>query len=192
MANGYKKLARGGRPGRIAIAQLSLWLGPDHLLQIEGDGYSERYRRFYFADIETFTIRRDNRQRNYTIFLSIILAVLIWLIVIVPSPGGIIISFPAGFILALMIANFVKGPSCVTHVTTAVQKQEIQSLRRVRAAERALQEVLNGSQATQGLLSAEEAQMRFGLRTVPPISAPPPISPPLPQALPPEPPPPVV
>ena len=196
MANGYKKIARGGRPGRIAITQLSIWLGPDHLLQIEGDGYAERYRRFYFKDIETFTIRRDNRQRNYTIFFVIVLAFFAWGIVVAPSPGGIVLSVPAGFLLLFLIINLAKGPSCVTHVTTAVQRQEIQSLRRVRAAERALVAVLAGSHATQGLLSAEETRMRFELRTAPPVSAPPPIFAPRPEPepapLPPETPPPAV
>src|SRR6188474_1572175 len=99
MANGYKKIARGGRPGRVAITQLSLWLGPDHLLQIEGDGYSERYRRFYFADIETFTIRRDNRQRNYTIFLGILLALFVFGVVASTMPGPIILGIPGAFVL---------------------------------------------------------------------------------------------
>jgi hypothetical protein len=186
MANGYKKVGGGARPGRLAITQISLWQGSDHLLQVEKDGYSERYRRFYFADIESFIIRRDNRQRNYTIALIILQAFFLFFIVIGGSSGmRVALSIPFAMLLTALIVNIAKGPSCVTHVTTAVQRQEIQSLRRVRAAERAANEILNGSQATQGLLSPEETRMRFELRSAPPIPGPPPAPPNVPLDLPP-------
>jgi hypothetical protein len=174
MANGYKKIGGGGRPGRISFTQISLWQGADHLLQVEKDGYTENYRRFYFADIESFTIRRDNRRRNYSITLGILLAFFVWIIVMVPGPAKIVLSVPAAILAIALIVNFQKGPTCVTHLTTAVQRQEIQSLRRVRTAERALNEIFNGSQQTQGLLSAEDARLRFELPIPPPISGPPP------------------
>ena len=35
----------------------SLWLGKDHLLCIDSNGYGEDYKRFYFRDIQTITLR---------------------------------------------------------------------------------------------------------------------------------------
>jgi hypothetical protein len=166
MANGYKKISGGGRTGHFAITRVSLWQGPDHLLQVENDGYGEGYRRVYFKDIESFTIRRDNRQRNYMIFLTIMLALVIWISIVGMGVWG---SIPIAFFATLLLVNIAKGPSCVTHVTTAVQRLQLPSLRRVKNAERALYEVFNGAQSTQGLLSGEEARMRFQLRAAPPI-----------------------
>ena len=37
MANGYKKIGGGGRSGRLAVTQDSLWWGADHLLVVERD-----------------------------------------------------------------------------------------------------------------------------------------------------------
>jgi hypothetical protein len=179
MANDYTKLAGGAGSGRLATSQFSLWLGPDHLLQIEKQGHTEKYHRFYFKDIESVTIRRTNRQRNYGLFFGILLALFLWMLIMVGGgarfvTGGFMVLFAIPFIV-----NLVKGPTCVTHLTTAVQSREIHSLRRVRGAERALDEILNGSHAAQGLLSAEETRLRFQLSMAPPPLSPPPIASPV-------------
>lgn len=171
MANGYTKISGGGRTGHFAITRVALWQGPDHLLQIENDGYGEGYRRVYFKDIESFTIRRDNRQRNYTLFLTIMLALMIWGSIVGMGAWG---SVPIALFAVPLAINILKGPTCITHVTTAVQRLQLPSLRRIKVAERALSEIFNGAQSTQGLLNAEEARMRLQLRAVPPIPTQPP------------------
>ena len=35
-----------------------LWLGPEHLLLVETDGYREYYKRFNYRDIQAFIIRK--------------------------------------------------------------------------------------------------------------------------------------
>src|SRR5215216_2456730 len=101
MANGYTKISGGGRTGHFAITRIALWQGTDHLLQVENDGYGESYRRVYFKDIESFTIRRDNRQRNFTIFFAIMVALMVWLSIIGMGVWG---SIPiAAFVIPLAI-----------------------------------------------------------------------------------------
>src|ERR1041385_7334370 len=138
MANGYTKIAGGMQSGRLSstASQSSLWQGPDHLLQAERDGYTESYRRFYFADIEIVTVRLDNRRRNIAIIFGAIVG--IFAIIAVMNSGiatGVFFGI-AGLFLIPFVYNLVRGPSCVVHIATAVQREELKSVRRVKGAMR--------------------------------------------------------
>jgi len=125
MANGYKKIAGGAKAGRLAVTTMSLWQGADHLLQIERDGYSENYKRFYFSDIEIFTVRLDNRRRS----IAIAFGALVALFVVISLWANIGFFFGvAGFFMIPFIYNLVRGPTCVVHVATAVQREQLQSV----------------------------------------------------------------
>src|SRR3954469_9427386 len=55
----YIRLTRGRQtsaPAAFATSSSSLWLGKDHLLVVESNGYSEKYRRFYFKDVQALII----------------------------------------------------------------------------------------------------------------------------------------
>jgi hypothetical protein len=175
MANGYKKLAGGARPGRLAVTTMSLWQGPDHLLQIERDGYAENYRRFYFADIEIFTVRLDNRRRNIAIIFGIVVAAMVLLAVLLNAGGGSIFFLCcAGFFMIPFIYNLVRGPTCVVHVTTAVQREELQSVRRLKGALRLLQAIRDHAAQTQGVLAPDMVRVKFELENAPVGYVPPP------------------
>jgi hypothetical protein len=185
MANGYTKLAGGMATGRLATNTVSLWLGTDHLLLAERDGYSENYKRFYFADIEAFTLRETKRRAVYEIVLICLLVFFIWMAVITGIVGVWIFGSIGALVLVFLILNRTKGPTCVTHVATAVQREEIPSLRRSRQAEKTLREISEAIAAAQGgILSAEEVRQRFEAAAIqaatpsqlpiPPLATPPP------------------
>src|SRR5882724_2221817 len=55
----FRRLKIGGA-GLAGVS--SLWLGPDHLLVVEIAGITEKYRRFYFRDIQAVIVEpRDGR-----------------------------------------------------------------------------------------------------------------------------------
>jgi hypothetical protein len=175
MANGYKKIAGGARPGRLAVTTMSLWQGPDHLLQIERDGYAENYRRFHYADIEIFTIRLDNRRRNIAIVFGIIVGAMVLLAILLNTGGGSIFFLCcAGFFMIPFIYNLVRGPTCIVHVTTAVQREELQSVRRVKQALRLMQVVRDQAAQTQGVLAPDMVRVKFELQNAPLGFTPPP------------------
>jgi hypothetical protein len=184
MANGYTKIAAGGQSGRLSATRVSLWRAADHLLLIDRDYYTEKYKRFYFADLETFSIRKDNRQRTYAFLAGSTVFILLVIAFITSGVARGIFLGTAGFFLIPFIYNWAKGPTCVVHITTAVQREEIPSLRRVRKAEKVLAQVMEGVAASQGILTAEAARAQFEIqRTVaPPIVPtfvpPPPLPPP--------------
>lgn len=175
MANGYKKIGGGGRSGRLAVTQDSLWRGADHLLVVERDSYNETYKRFYFSDIESISIRRTKRQMHYMIIFSIILALLTWVALVTTGFERGFTIFWIIFFLVPFLYNLFRGPTCVTQITTAVQKEELPALRRVRKAERILAEIIAEAQAAQGLLTPDMAKIRLELQNAPAGAVPPPI-----------------
>src|SRR3954469_18983648 len=175
MVNGYRKVSSSAVSGRLASSAMSLWQGADHLLQIERDHYAESYRRFYFADIEIFTIRLDNRRRNIAIVFGIVVAAMVFLAVVL-NTGGASIFFLccAGFFMIPFIYNLVRGPTCIVHVTTAVQREELQSVRRVKQALRLMQVIRDQAAQTQGVLAPDMVRVKFELQNAPVGFTPPP------------------
>src|SRR5262245_58789248 len=64
---------------RRFVSRYSVWLGRDHLLSVESKGFHERYRRFYFRDIQFFAIRGTSRRAtiNWILAGSLLLLLLL-------------------------------------------------------------------------------------------------------------------
>jgi|SRR5438093_3742162 len=148
-------------PGRVAsIAHHHrLWLGPDHLLSVRATGFSEEYKRFYFRDIQAFVIRKTSRRG--------ILTALFALVAMAFALSALLISDPywrgfwavlAGFGLLLSAVNWLAGPTCVCHVRTAVQTEQLPTLRRLRTARRVLAPLKQRIEEAQGPLAPERLQ----------------------------------
>jgi hypothetical protein len=169
MANGYKKISSSALSSRVSTTMMSLWRGEDHLLQVERDHFHEKYRRFYFNDIEIFTVRLDNRRRNIAIIFGILVGIFIALALY--STAGFAVGFffsIAGIFMIPFIYNLVRGPTCVVHVATAVQREELASVRRVKAAMRLLQIIRDGAAQTQGILAPDMVRVKYELQKSPP------------------------
>jgi len=145
----YTRLTRGHLRTGFAVAvtsRCSLWLGHDHLLFIDSNGYTENYKRFYFRDIQAFTLGISKRRLVWNLVLGILTAIclMVWLADIfsispTKSVGGII----TGVLLTLLFAvpllfNNLLGPTCSCQIKTAVQSEELPSLNRLRRARRVL------------------------------------------------------
>lgn len=141
----YKKLpGRGPRyEGSRWIAAFRkscrLWLAADHILLVLSSRFNEEFKRFYFRDIQAITIRKTNSARNLTIVLAILAAIPGAFAIFVRDPVGL------GFLLGLFISlgvlaviNAARGPSCHAEIKTAVQTEELSSLKRLRTARKAL------------------------------------------------------
>jgi hypothetical protein len=132
MANDAPKYRRlrwtGSFPG---FGYHGLWEAEDHLLQVHRHLGLEKYKRFYFADIQAVAFCKTDRGTLGT-FLYICLAVLFEL--------GARASFMvfdvfalAGIMFGLLaVVNVLLGPTCATTITTAVQTEKIHSLNRLR------------------------------------------------------------
>jgi hypothetical protein len=187
MSNVYKKLAGGMATGRLSTANTSLWMGPDHLLLAERDGYSENYKRFYFADIESVVIRKTNRKTHFNIVFGVLFGIMaVYAIANTGFARGMGASVGAVFAILIGLNEWF-GPTCTAHILSAVQREEMPSLTRVKKAERILRQITEAIAPVQaGVLTAEEVRQRYGLGSgelePPPIQVPPLIEPPPPIA----------
>ncbi|MBI2840772.1 MAG: hypothetical protein HYX75_20840 [Acidobacteria bacterium] len=124
--------------GRRLVSVTRLWLGEDHLLQVERHSFGEDYRRFYFREIKLIVTQRTNRGRNMNIVFGVLTALLLLAIWASRSSVWEAWLVPAVCLGVLLISNALKGPTCVTRVHTAAQTAEIYSLNRLRRAHRVI------------------------------------------------------
>jgi len=141
----YTRLARARSRKIFAVAVMSrtsLWLGPDHLLFVESNGYTETYKRFYFRDIQAFTLQRTNTATYVNIFLAIVTLLFIVFGLVSEIPGVRILHFSvAGIFGLLLLLHAIPGASCKCNIKTAVQTEELSALARLRKARKVLDRV---------------------------------------------------
>jgi len=144
----YQRLRIGGR-GWNGYA--SYWLAADHLLIVEVVNYTERYRRFYFRDLQAAFVQETRQQ----LWLNLALGLLVvFMLVIVgsalPASGnwsteasvgvGICTGLGLAFFVGLVV-NTVRGRTCSVHLRTAVQTHRLKNLNRWREAGRFLEQL---------------------------------------------------
>ncbi len=124
----------------------------------------ERYKRFYFRDIQCITILKTNAASAWSWILGTLCvcsAGLFGLIAMNADPSNVGGELIAGGILtacwlAMLLVNLLGGPSCTCSVRTAVQTQALPSITRVAKAERAIRVLKPLIEQVQGALSAAE------------------------------------
>ncbi|PYS52737.1 MAG: hypothetical protein DMG13_15465 [Acidobacteria bacterium] len=151
----------------VASTRSSLWLGKDHLLNIDSNRYTEEYKRFYFRDIQAITILKTRRREIWNFVLLLLL--LIWMGALVDEvltgasvPDATVSWGTTLVILAVpLLANNILGPACAVYLRTAVQTEVLPSLNRVRRARKVLDRVRPLIAAAQGQLTPEEVSIRM-------------------------------
>jgi uncharacterized integral membrane protein len=172
----YQRLTRLRARSQFAVIYQSrsgLWLGDDHVLLVEATGYTENYKRFYFRDIQAITVQATERGRIWNIILGgILLLIVLVIIFTIPKTtpanwtgeqvaGEITLGGFAAIFAVAFLANFLAGPTCKTHLRTAVQTEELPSLSRVRQTGKVIGKIRPLIVAAQGELSGAEVVVRL-------------------------------
>jgi hypothetical protein len=127
----YRKIASTGLISRLVPGVRSdVYLGDDHLLHAKQIMLFEKYRRFYFSDIEAISFSKSNRWIWFSVVWGFLLFCSLfwylghgtWFYVV-----GAIFTFGFG---GLLISNLIGGPTYVVNIQTAAQ------IRRLRPVER--------------------------------------------------------
>ena len=173
----YRRLTRAKNRSRFAVvstSRTSLWLGKDHLLQIETSGYTETYKRFHFRDIQALVLCRTDTWLYQGVGLLGV-ACLFGLIAVVG--GGPVVAWIFGSIAGLfgliLLLHLLAGPSSKCYLRTAVQTEPLASLNRLRKARKVfgmLRPLIVAAQAE----PAQPSAPLPGQDNPPVISAPPP------------------
>lgn len=165
----YQRLTRDRTPRRFAVAtvsRVSLWLGSDHLLHVEHNGFTESYKRFYFRDIQAIIVQETARRNIWNAVLGLPLAIcLIGVIATAVPPanlaGMFVWSVFAALLLLPLVINNLRGTACTCYLRTAVQTEELGSLGRIRQTQKVLVKIRPLIAAAQGQLTAEEVSVRM-------------------------------
>lgn len=122
-----------------------LWLGEDHLLQVESKGYSESYKRFYLIDIQSFQVHKTRRvvRRFMIMIIMLVISVLVVVAGALEAGSESMYITTIGVIctvvfLFMIVWELYKGPTCTTHIQTAVQIEQLPSLGRQKIAQQVL------------------------------------------------------
>jgi len=161
----YRRLTRARPRARFSVISSdssSLWLGPDHLLCIDSNIFSEKYKRFYFRDIQALTIRKTDGYKHWALALGAIGVCVALLTAAVGGGAGRTVLFSvAGFFWLLMLFNLALGPTSRCFLKTAVQLEELPSLHRLRRARKILGQLRPLLAAEQGQVNPEEIATRW-------------------------------
>ena len=147
----YRKLSGGG----FSLAfKHSLWQGPDHLLWVEAGFFQEQYKRFYFKDIQSVTLRQTNRRVIWTLILGAFLLLFGTVSLFAEKPayvsGGMAILFAI-----LLVVQWLKGSGCTVFLQTAVQTKKLSNLVRMRKAIKIMDRIKAAAEAAQGPLNEQ-------------------------------------
>jgi hypothetical protein len=125
----------------------SLWLGPDHLLRVNSNGYAETYKRFYFRDIQLIIVQETKRRVIWNAILAVpLLICLVGLVICLTSReqnGAAFITWLIlfGIIFFFLLINNLMGTGCICYLRTAVQIESLPSLCRVPKTRRVLDKI---------------------------------------------------
>jgi hypothetical protein len=150
----YRKL-----PGRGATFThyVRLYVAVDHVLQVSSTGLTENYKRFYFRDIQSVTLRKTYVGKAANAILGATVAIFGVPALFTSMPVTFVLAGLAGFFAIGLGANIALGPTCVCQLSTAVQQERLHSLSRVRRARRVLEQMRPQITGAQGEISGTAA-----------------------------------
>jgi hypothetical protein len=166
----YKRLTRERGPAEFSIFAMtrsSLWLGDDHLLLVASTGYSETYKRFFFRDIQAFTVCKTKTRLVWNWILGILLALAALIIWAASYNSGDLTGaiVAASIVLVVfgipLLLNNLFGPTCACQIRTAVQTEDLPSLSRVRKTQKVMALIRPMIIAAQGQLTGDEVSARL-------------------------------
>ncbi len=172
----YQRLTRARPRAKFAVissGNSSLWLGKDHLLCIDTNGYTESYKRFYFRDIQALIIRKTERQKWWGLILAVVAAGFL-----IPAALSSEVALKyvfgsvGGLFVLLFLINLALGPAAACQIRTAVQLEDLPSLNRLRRARAVLGRLRSFVLAAQGALAPEEILVRLQELSAPAASGP--------------------
>ncbi|HML17909.1 MAG TPA: hypothetical protein VK419_12835 [Bryobacteraceae bacterium] len=148
----YRKLT--GRKGAI-FGYSQLWLAPDHILLLKSTHLAEQYQRFALADIQAITITESAGRTPYQIAAAAVAIAWSLGFVAVRSPFTKYFFLITGAVaLAAVIVDLLRGPHCRCDLTTAVSRERLRPVSRLRTARSFLAIVEPAIEAVQGSLGS--------------------------------------
>ena len=129
----YRRLP-GKHKGFLVGGIRTLWQGDDHLLSIARHWGSERYRRFYFDDIQAFTIQKTHLGKIQNALIATVTVPFVALAFYPEKWMNWLFGILAALGALILLINVLRGPTCAFYIRTAVQNERQLSVNRLREA----------------------------------------------------------
>ncbi len=134
-----------------------LWIASDHILLVRSTHFTEHYQRFALADIQAVVITEEPSRTPLQAALGA--TALLWMLafLLVSSTfakGFFLIS--GGFALLWVIVDMARGPRCRCHLHTAVSRELLPPVARMRKARAFLTKLQPAIEAVQGAVATEQ------------------------------------
>ena len=156
MKKEYQRLPGEGRKKRSIFGFSRLYLGKDHLLCVYNSAYTEDYRRFYFKDIQSIVIGINTRRERLSARFA---GAALFLLLFAFWKGGywaVFFMILACLFLLNALVNWRRGPTCTCRISTAVSREELPSIGRLKNAKQVIEVLKQLIAESQGRLSPEE------------------------------------
>ena len=151
----------------------TLWMGEDHLLAVDSNGYSEDYTRYYYKDIKAVITRRTNRGRIWNGILAAALGVCLLALFTSLADGAtpwtVTMTILSAMLLAGILVNTLRGPTCRCHILMPLGIRELPTLRRVKTVRKTLDRLRPCIEERQGTIVQEVAAARSGPPAIEPL-----------------------
>lgn len=133
------------------------YLGPDHLLIMDDEGYHESYRFFNFRDIQSLSMTKTINYALWGWIFSITCALMVLGAMSVDDPFGFgFFSMSASICGLLALTHLLKGPTVCFRLETAVSTVELPSLNRLHRARRVIEQLRPLIEEAQGRLEQDD------------------------------------
>ena len=157
MPNALKEYTRlPGKKKNFLIGYHELWLGTDHLLYIFSRFGVEDYKRFYFKDIQAVITRKTTKGKIQNLILSIFCILFSLMALYLTGSWSVFNWSMAGLMAVFLVINWLRGPTCVSHLQTAVQTEKLHSLYRLKPANKIMNRLRLLVEKAQGTLARED------------------------------------
>jgi hypothetical protein len=136
-----------------------LWLAPDHLLLLRSTGFRQQYWRFVLADIQAIVVTELPSRMPLQAALGGV--ALLWMLAYLAVISIFAKSFflvTGGIALAVVIGDIARGPRCRCFLHTAVSREPLSPVRRMRVAEKVLFQLQSAIESVQGSIATEKIQ----------------------------------
>jgi hypothetical protein len=140
---------------RSPLGYTQLFLAPDHILLLINHRFSEEYKRFAFADIQSIVVTESPSRVILQVIM--ILAALTWmaLSLTVHSPFGKWAFIVTGLLMLLWpIIDIARGPRCRCFLHTSVSRELLEPVSRISTAVAFLAAIRPRIEAAQGVLTS--------------------------------------
>ena len=150
-----------GKKKSFPVGYHTLWQGEDHILSIDSRFGIENYKRFYFADIQSIIVHKTDSGKTQNGILCLILSVFVLMAFTLEGGLARLGGIMAGCFVVFLAVNWFRGPTCVTHLRTAVQNEKLPSLDRLHTAQKVMDHLRSIIENVQGPLTGESLNQNF-------------------------------